>query len=281
MDGTPTHPYSRARWHDPALGRFLQPEAIVPEPGKGQAFNRYAYAYNNPVRYNDPSGHCPLCIAAGALILKAIDYVWTAYDTWQAGRTLRDPEAPTEEKLTAALTLALSGLELLEPDDLLPAGLPLDDIARRGITHEFRAAVREGGLKAGVQYLRRTLGDMTPQVIRHMYNRGMFREVRSAREWKQILKGVRGEAGLDVHHLIEQSFARRRGWNPDDIPAVVLDRAYHQQEVTARLFSILPTGQSYDPQDIWDAYVEVYRSLGHEDWLEVIWPYFERLGVER
>jgi len=30
----------------------------VPEPGNPQAFNRYAYTLNNPVRYTDPSGHC-------------------------------------------------------------------------------------------------------------------------------------------------------------------------------------------------------------------------------
>jgi len=61
----------------------------------------------------------------------------------------------------------------------------------------------------------------------------------------------------------------------------VLDRTYHQQEVTAALFRALPTGQSYDPQKIWDTYVKVYRGLGHADWMEVIWPYFERLGVKR
>ena len=251
----------------------------MPEPGNPQALNRYAYVYNNPLRYTDPSGHCPLCIVAGALILKGIDYGWTAYDTWQAGRILRTPNATTEEKLTAALTIGLAGLEVLEPDDLLPAGLPLDDIARRGIVREFRAAIEEGGLKAGVRYLRRTLGDMTPEVIRHMYDVGMFREVRSAQEWKQILKGVRGKAGLDVHHLIEQRFARQLGLNPDDIPAIVLDRTYHQQEVTARLFSALPTGGEYTLQEIWDTYKIVYSDLEHQDWLQVIWPYFERLGV--
>jgi len=51
--------------------------------------------------------------------------------------------------------------------------------------------------------------------------------------------------------------------------------------VTAALFRALPTGQSYDPQKIWDTYVKVYRGLGHADWMEVIWPYFERLGVKR
>jgi RHS repeat-associated protein len=57
----------RARFYDPTLGRFLQPDPIVPEPGNPQALNRYAYVYNNPLRYTDPSGHvvdppqCPWC----------------------------------------------------------------------------------------------------------------------------------------------------------------------------------------------------------------------------
>jgi RHS repeat-associated protein len=47
----------KARFYDPALGRFLQPDPIVPEPGDPRALNRYAYVYNNPLRYTDPSGH--------------------------------------------------------------------------------------------------------------------------------------------------------------------------------------------------------------------------------
>jgi len=47
----------RARYYDPALGRFTQPDTIVPEPGNPQALNRYAYALNNPLRYTDPTGH--------------------------------------------------------------------------------------------------------------------------------------------------------------------------------------------------------------------------------
>lgn len=97
---------------------------------------------------------------------------------------------------------------------------------------------------------------------------------------RHLERGATG-ADLDVHHLIEQRFATQLGLDPGDIPAVVLDRAFHQQEVTARLFRRLPTGRSYEPQDIWKVYSEVYRDLGYEDWLEAIWPYFERLGVQR
>jgi RHS repeat-associated protein len=47
----------RARFYSPYLKQFSQPDTIVPELNNPQSLNRYAYALNNPVRYNDPSGH--------------------------------------------------------------------------------------------------------------------------------------------------------------------------------------------------------------------------------
>jgi len=49
--------FYNARYYDPALGRFIAPDTIVPEPGNPQALNRYAYTRNNPLRYTDPTGH--------------------------------------------------------------------------------------------------------------------------------------------------------------------------------------------------------------------------------
>lgn len=46
-----------ARLYDPALGRFVTADWIVPDPSDPQDFNRYAYAVNNPVRYTDPTGN--------------------------------------------------------------------------------------------------------------------------------------------------------------------------------------------------------------------------------
>ena len=48
--------YYNARWYDPVLGRFIQADTIVPEPGNPQSLNRYSYVLNSPVRYSDPSG---------------------------------------------------------------------------------------------------------------------------------------------------------------------------------------------------------------------------------
>jgi RHS repeat-associated protein len=51
--------YYNARWYDPGIGRFIQADTIVPAPGNPQSLNRYAYVYNNPLRYTDPTGHNP------------------------------------------------------------------------------------------------------------------------------------------------------------------------------------------------------------------------------
>jgi RHS repeat-associated protein len=46
-----------ARYYDPALGRFVQADSVVPSPHNSQSFNRYLYTLGNPLRYTDPSGH--------------------------------------------------------------------------------------------------------------------------------------------------------------------------------------------------------------------------------
>jgi RHS repeat-associated protein len=49
----------QARHYSPLLGRFLSADTVIPGTGNPQAWNRYAYAFNNPLKYNDPSGHWP------------------------------------------------------------------------------------------------------------------------------------------------------------------------------------------------------------------------------
>jgi len=53
--------FYNARYYDTTLGRFISADTIVPSAGNPQSLNRYAYVYNNPVRYTDPSGHCLFC----------------------------------------------------------------------------------------------------------------------------------------------------------------------------------------------------------------------------
>ncbi|MDE3091956.1 MAG: RHS repeat-associated core domain-containing protein, partial [Chloroflexota bacterium] len=53
--------YYGARYYDATIGRFTQPDSIIPNQFNPQSLNRYAYVRNNPVRYTDPAGHfsCP------------------------------------------------------------------------------------------------------------------------------------------------------------------------------------------------------------------------------
>jgi RHS repeat-associated protein len=46
-----------ARFYDPYLNRWIQPDTIVPDPANPQSLNRFAYVLGNPLRYVDPTGH--------------------------------------------------------------------------------------------------------------------------------------------------------------------------------------------------------------------------------
>jgi hypothetical protein len=49
--------FYNARYYDTTLGRFTQPDTIVPNPLNPQSLNRFAYVLNNPLKYTDPTGH--------------------------------------------------------------------------------------------------------------------------------------------------------------------------------------------------------------------------------
>ncbi len=48
--------YYQARYYDPVLGRFIQPDPLVPDLYDPQSLNPYSYVLNNPLRYTDPTG---------------------------------------------------------------------------------------------------------------------------------------------------------------------------------------------------------------------------------
>jgi RHS repeat-associated protein len=63
-----------ARYYDPLIGRFVSPDTIIPSYNNPQSLNRYSYVYNNPIKYSDPTGHCPCALA----IVFLNPYVWIA-----------------------------------------------------------------------------------------------------------------------------------------------------------------------------------------------------------
>jgi hypothetical protein len=73
----------KARFYDATLMRWTQPDTIVPGAGNPQSLNRFSYVLNQPILFNDPSGHCvgPLVIVcfvvSVVLMASAIDLIET------------------------------------------------------------------------------------------------------------------------------------------------------------------------------------------------------------
>jgi RHS repeat-associated protein len=51
--------YYGARFYDPILSHFVSPDIAAPDKTDLLSRHRYSYVQNNPVRYNDPTGHTP------------------------------------------------------------------------------------------------------------------------------------------------------------------------------------------------------------------------------
>jgi RHS repeat-associated protein len=69
--------YMQARYYDPEMGRFLSVDPVSAyETEDWRHFNRYAYAYNNPMTFNDPDGRMPwiLLVPVAASLMAHADY---------------------------------------------------------------------------------------------------------------------------------------------------------------------------------------------------------------
>jgi RHS repeat-associated protein len=84
--------YYGARWYDTSLGRFVSPDTIIPEESQGvQAWDRFAYANNSPLKFIDKTGHDVGCARVG--------YTFCYYSTYSPSnhppyKTTNTPDIP-------------------------------------------------------------------------------------------------------------------------------------------------------------------------------------------
>jgi RHS repeat-associated protein len=100
--------YYNARWYESSTGRFAQADAVVPSAVQG--YDHYVYANNSPVVYNDPTGHCPLCIV---VVFGGVEVTITAAElAFAAGLTILaiDAIAPGAQERHEAVASALASL---------------------------------------------------------------------------------------------------------------------------------------------------------------------------
>ena len=157
--------FYNARYYDPAIGRFMQADTIVPPTQGTQAFDRYAYVNNNPLRYADPSGHRIWEGDGGGDYNWHYDYVMNLTNLEEREQNARTANAILDATLTVGSILfepvdwavtatecisgdcsawAMIGLLPLIPgsignklDDFVDVGKHLDDIPLTGQKHHI------------------------------------------------------------------------------------------------------------------------------------------------
>ncbi len=112
--------YLNARYYDPRLGMFIQPDWFeVTKPGVGT--NRYAYSFNDPVNASDPGGNEE--VGNGSTPQERQrdldDQALEAY--------INNPNVPPQDRIEAAIDRMLKELE-----DDLRSGNILSDAGRWG-----------------------------------------------------------------------------------------------------------------------------------------------------
>jgi RHS repeat-associated protein len=141
--------FFNARWYDPYLNHFTQPDSIVPDPYNSQDWDRYAYARNNPIRYSDPSGHCvwdgcvieaiALTTATVVIVSKAVEVVM--FGTAPDARGLSYAKSSVANSGDAASTYTAAGIavqsnyyplgDLYIPGEHYSAGLGLAQVSQK------------------------------------------------------------------------------------------------------------------------------------------------------
>jgi RHS repeat-associated protein len=100
--------YMQQRYYDPVIGRDLSVDPVTAyDNGDMRFFNRYAYAFNNPYKFNDPDGRCPSCV--GALFGAGLDLVIQVAEIGMGSRTEIDGTSILISAGTGALGVGLAG----------------------------------------------------------------------------------------------------------------------------------------------------------------------------
>lgn len=185
-----------ARYYDPATGTWLTQDPYRGRIDTPMTLHRYGYVGGNPVTRVDEYGYwVQILVVAVLVVSEVVDYGWTAYDSWNAGKTIADPNASDEDKFLAATELTLSvGFEGLEPDEFVPVGLPADDIARKVALNQIKDAMDKHGIKGAVQKARELFGDKADQILREL---GIHYGDNSVR----CIRGALSELGTKGHTI--------------------------------------------------------------------------------
>ncbi len=227
-----------ARYYDPQLGRFIQPDWIIQDPSDPQFLNRYTYCRDNPIRYTDPTGNfIPLIfgaaaafaakVAVGALIGAAVGAAIGAADAAINGRNIGQG-ALNGLKMGAKFGAIISGAYAIAA--ALPGGAALFaktgiDLGLTGLSahsavknfedgNYFMAAVSAVGVFYGAKQLRNDFKNIKSQGFGNPRNPGTGnRQVDAKLEQQQ--QSALAKDGVKVEEVMQRDdFFRDAEYTP-------------------------------------------------------------------
>jgi len=161
FDAETAYTFLRARYYDPALGRFISKDSFKGVKNDPQTLNRYVYTANNPVNRTDPSGKCFMaCLAlvplgwqvSGLALAAMTSYVMVEMD---AGHAIADWAKATWDELTTLWSEDSTGSD---PESLrhTPDQEALVELAkearRAGVTNEEAGILEEWADEMGLPF---------------------------------------------------------------------------------------------------------------------------------
>ncbi len=262
--------FYRARFYDPSLGRFVSADTVTPGMDNLFAWDRYVYANNAPINFNDPTGHCPLCLTAvigGAVgaIVGAVGY--TAYSA------ISGQQFNTGHMLLAAGGGAVAGA-LIGTGVGWAAGVGAAEATAAAVTTAGAAQAANtacGGdmcadeSQKAVQVVQEALpaAQSTIQTVAQDGLGGLTRASQYGINSYNYLRTQVAGTGLQVHHIVEQRFAPALGYaqrQANWFSSVVVTPEEHQIFTNLWRNSIgYGTSLTRTPSEIWQAAQYVYR----------------------
>jgi RHS repeat-associated protein len=228
--------YLRARYYQPAVGRFLTPDSTVSNPFGSQDWNRYDYVGNNPVVYVDPSGRCR-GLSGAAFDACAAVVMTTAAGVHQANEYREDiffPDADTTfaDRLEASIVVGggsvLFAAGTVEAGGAIFGGGPLT------------TAIGSGNIIGGGSGIAAVCAngkcESTAKLGLNSFSRAAEFGINAYNQLRPYTQGT----GLQRHHLVEQRFARVLGGNPCNWPSIALTPQEHQAFTNAWRNFIVP-----------------------------------------
>jgi RHS repeat-associated protein len=161
--------YMQARYYDPVMGRFLSVDPVGSSPEELFHFNRYDYANNNPIRYTDPDGRCPICvvIAVRFVVGASIDVATQHFVEDKAWGDVDLGDAAIAGVVSAAIpglgNVAKTGYQGAK--SVVPATRAIAKVASKSANTANRAAKNAAGITRNIEKIEGAAADVGKATI--------------------------------------------------------------------------------------------------------------------